>query len=205
VFSLLVGHDTYYPRFGYRTHMFGRAAMRVALGPEVAAEPLPARAPAASDLPALAALWRRWFDDVDLAWAPEEALTAWLSVDRTMRCQVLARDGEVVAYLRYRAAQPRHPVCVLARDAAALAGALALLRDLPGEDEAGEAILPVHPDAVATREMVACGEPCVEPWSAGMILPLDEDHAALSAYIAQVQSGRRRPGLLIWPAEYELG
>lgn len=202
--ALLLGHDTYYPRFGYRTHMFGQAAVRVAVGPEAPVESLPARAPTAADVPALAALWRRWFDDVDLSWAPDEALLAWLSADRTMCCQVLAREGEAVAYLRYRAAQPRRPACVLARDASALAAALALLGALPGEDDAGAVIVPVHPDAAATRELLPGGEPVVEAWSAGMILPLDESYAAVAAYVAEVAAARRRPGLVIWPTEYDL-
>jgi predicted N-acetyltransferase YhbS len=40
--ALLVGHDSYYPRFGYRTHMYGRVAVRLHRAVDAVA-PVPAR------------------------------------------------------------------------------------------------------------------------------------------------------------------
>src|SRR5690606_11488693 len=56
-FSLLLGHSTYYPRFGYQTHAYSASSLEVATStlPDIAfetAKPIP------NDIPALAELHR---------------------------------------------------------------------------------------------------------------------------------------------------
>jgi predicted N-acetyltransferase YhbS len=67
-FSFLLGHTSYYPRFGYRTHAYGASSVEVQIATTDA--PLQSRPPLEEDIPALTALWRHEENGVDFALLP---------------------------------------------------------------------------------------------------------------------------------------
>src|SRR5581483_3400172 len=85
--SILLGHPTYYPRFGYQTHAFGSAQLtrsfRVAAG-----EFLETRGPEREDMTALCALWQDEEEKVDMALEPGHNLLDWLSPNPATRACV---------------------------------------------------------------------------------------------------------------------
>jgi predicted N-acetyltransferase YhbS len=205
VLAFLLGHDTYYPRVGYHTHMFGTAATLVARAdlPGVMMD-VTEREVRPADVPALRAMWETWFHDVDLALVPEDSVVEWISPARGVHSVVLEDQGAPVAYIRYEEGQAHSPRLWLARDRAAVATALAYLAQRAPAD--AEVIsLRLHPHSRAATEVL--GLPYTESfncWSAAMIRPLDAAHGALAGYMAGVEAGSRAPGLVIWPVEYDI-
>ena len=205
-FAFLLGHPTYYPRFGYQTGMFGACRLEIeAAQIDGAADGVCERLIQLADIPAFAAMWRDWFDDVDLALFPGDSLMEWVSHAAHIKSYAIERNGELIGYLRYHRDHPADVKMFLARDRDASRLLLALLRDkLHGREE--ERIrLPLHPASRAVKEFLSVPYASfVEKWDAAMIKILDEKNAALAAYCDEVKHGKRQPGLLIYPPAIEI-
>lgn len=184
--SYLIGHPTYYLRFGYRTRAYGSSALRVAV--TAAAAELAARPPTEADVPALHALWQHEEGGVDFAIDPGANLLEWLSPNPTIQTLVYLRAGEVVGCTR---SSSTRVILFLARDAAA---ARQMVGQLGGEVE-----LPLHP---ASASAAALGAPECAAWEAAMAFALAP--SPFDEYYAQVEAGARVPGRPIWGTEFEL-
>ena len=198
VLSILLGHPTYYPRFGYRTGAYGAAqatvpTAAVAAGPS---ERLERHGPTPADVPALRALWRHDEAEVDCALDPGPDLLDWLSPHPAIGATVYTQAGAVVGYTRVHTSTPAEPRVFLARDGAmarAMAGLLA-------QDAAAPALaLPIHPAAAAAQGFVT---PRCAAWEAAMACPLAA--SPLDAYFALLQTGQRAPGRVTWPVAFDL-
>lgn len=189
--SVLVGHPTYYPRFGYRQHAYGASALHMW---SEAATPLLTRPVAESDLSAVMALWRAQENDADFALEPRAEMADWLSPNPAVRALVYARDGQVVGYSRAHGLQGNHPRYFLARDAETakamawhLAGAGAMMS------------LPVHPSAPWAE---ALGGAQVGTFDAAMACPLAA--SPFDDYEAAVKAGSRTAGRVIWGTAFDV-
>jgi predicted N-acetyltransferase YhbS len=196
-FSFLIGHADYYPRFGYEQHAYGFSRVTVPVR-ELPAGSLEERAPAPHDLSGLQELWRRAEGPVDFTLAPDIDLLAWVSPNPAVESIVFRRDGEIVGYSRVSALEPEKPRVFLARDAETarlVAGALAR-RAGAGSTEL---VLPLHPASPAAAAFPA---PSLQTSKAAMAAPLSP--SPLDEYLAQVRVGKRLPGHVIWPVEFDL-
>ncbi|HEV7129110.1 MAG TPA: N-acetyltransferase, partial [Ktedonobacterales bacterium] len=137
--SILLGHPSYYPRFGYQTHAFGTARVVVARDASYDSLALDLRGPTDADVPALQALWRHEEGAVDLALAPGPDLLDWLSPNPAVRASVYIYDGEVVGYTRTHNHEPATPRVLLARDGATARAMVATLLGRQGADTAASA------------------------------------------------------------------
>lgn len=209
--ALLLGHDTYYPRHGYRTRMFGQAQVRVrrALASATSLTLTP-RDVRPQDIPALQALWRTWFADVDLARLPGDAITDWMSTRVAARNLVFEADGQILAYARFSQGRAHQPGLALARDRAATTALLSWLGAEAGQESGAGAdgawlTLPWHPRSAAVRSFVEPPyEEALQTWSAGMIRILNERDPAVVAYVEEVAAGTRAPGIAQEPPEFDL-
>lgn len=203
---VLVGHPTYYPRFGYQTQQFGHVAWsptRAQLDAAGAVPAVTARAVTLDDLPALHLLWQTQQQAVDYALQPDPTLVAWCSPNPALRATVYVRDGRVVGYTRCAAAQPDDVRWLLAADVdAAVAIARRLAADLAAH---GVLHLPLHPAAAVSAPLAAsvgCALPTPSAWQAAMALPLNDTAATV---IAAIGAGQRLPGQVIWGSAFDLG
>jgi len=201
--SFLLGHDTYYPRVGYRTGMFGTCQARV---PRKAIRPSGAtvteRVLRPEDTAELVRMWWRWFGDVDMAIVPEATVSDWLSPYKPICDSVLLRDGQLAGYARYEQDEAQDLRCFLARDAASTVDLLAYLSDKVEGEAHPDMLVPVHPRGRAAREWLPPGaQEEIKPWTAAMIKVLRDDCAPLLAYVEEVAAGARPIGCLIWPVE----
>lgn len=191
----LVGHPTYYPRFGYRTHAYGTASVMVPTA-ELPKSDLEATPITHEDIPALRDLWRAHDGSVDFAIDPGTSLMDWLSPNPAIR-SLAFRDGDsIVGYVRRDENHPADPTCFLARHAGsarAVAGALAR------ETTAAALTLPIHP---RTLSAAAFGPARVEPFAAAMAIELAP--SPLGEYFAQIDAGTRPHGRVIRPVEFDL-
>jgi putative acetyltransferase len=185
----LLGHPEYYPRFGYRTGVYGASSIAVTAA---GLPDLQTRLPVESDIPALCDLWLREEGSVDFAIMPGEALLDWISPNPAIESRVYLREGMVVGYARVHGDEVR---MFLARDAEA---ARAMAAQLAGD--AGAITLPLHPYSVSAAVF---GKPECKAWDAGMACSLVP--GAFDEFYAQLQAGKRLPGRPLWPVAFDVG
>jgi len=196
-FCFLIGHPTYYPRFGYQQHAFGATCVTVALRdlPQSAWEP---RAPAEADVPALCELWRHEEGRVDFALEPGTQLLDWLSPHPAMRTLVYTEGNDIVGYARVSDPEPLRPRCFLAQSgdvARRMAGALGHRAQVVPDNSI---VLPLHPFSSSASAFDA---PTADAWDAAMIFPLQP--SAVDRYYAAVLSGERPAGRPTWPVAFD--
>jgi putative acetyltransferase len=202
--SFLLGHPTYYPRFGYLTHVYGSSTLIIPAASITPAE-LEIRAPIPADISALHALWLHDEGQVDFALDPGTGLMDWVSPSPTVEATVYLRGGEIAGYTRARKDNPGQPLVFIARDSpAALAMAGSIAHQGEGQTPLTEILLPLHP---LSRSGAALGrmdgaEWKTSAWAAGMACPLAP--SPFDEYHAQLKSGARVPGRVMWPVAFDI-
>lgn len=192
--SFLLGHPTYYPRFGYLTHAFGSTPCKIHTH-DLPESDLDTHKPTANDLPALRALWLREEADVDFAIDPGHHLLDWISPNPAITSSVYVLNEEIVGYTRIHRDEQQSPGVFYARDHET---ARKMARMIGG----GRRIdLPLHP-----RSASASAFPDIqfEPrsWEPAMVYPFQA--SPFDAYYEQVKAGKRVPGRPIWLAAFEI-
>lgn len=192
--SFLIGHRTYYPRFGYQMNAYGRASVTVSVStlPESDLEETPV---GPDDAPALNDLWRMSEAAVDFAIDPGTAYLDWVSPDPAVRSTVFRQGSEIVGYARFHADKSEAPAIVLARDAQA---ARAVAAGLARHSAADTLTLPIHPRSAGAD---AFERATVQPMEAAMAIELQP--GSLREYFDQVERGIRPHGRVIWPVEFD--
>jgi putative acetyltransferase len=199
IISILLGHTTYYPRFGYHTHAFGSAQLTFSINASPH-EALEVRGPTDEDLSALGKLW--WSEErgVDMSLEPGPDLLDWLSPHPAIRAVVYIRDNEVVGYSRVHQDEPTRPRIFLARDTAI---ARAMLSTMASQMTASLSettfILPLHPFSASARFL---GQAESTAWASGMAYELVP--GPLPSYLAALREKRRPAGRPIWPVAFDL-
>jgi len=191
----LLGHVSYYPRFGYQTGAFGRSSLRIQKSELLLARKLDVRSPLPTDVHSLAVLWWQQESAVDFAIRPDETLLDWLSPAQGLQARVFVDAGEIVGYARGAAQQPKLFLAKANQYAQAMVAALA--------EEANSATitLPLHPYSAGLTGTFR-SQPVLEAWEAGMALSLMDN--PFEAYRARVQAGERLVGRPIFPPAFDL-
>ena len=202
--SVLLGHPTYYPRFGYHTHAYGIA--QLVLSSDILdmlhEGLLDTRGPTSEDVPLLYDLWLHEEGAVDMVFEPDQDLLDWLSPNPAIRTTVYLHNNEVVGYTRIHSGEPTRPRVFLARDHEAARAMVVTMNHIWRNDAKGaEYILPLHPYSASAQTFGSATATC-ESWSAGMACSLGP--GPLDDYLEQVRAGQRSPGRTIWPVAFEL-
>jgi predicted N-acetyltransferase YhbS len=197
--SFLLGHPTYYPRFGYRTHAYGSSQLLLPIDGS-SHEPLEVRGPTNEDVPALCELWEREEQAVDMALSPGRDLLDWLSPHPAIQASVYLRSGALAGYTRIHQNEPTQPRFFLARDnEAARAMVLTIARKLKTGAHETQLILPLHPLSASAQVL---GNAKCRSWEAAMACELGP--SPLPDYLALVRTGQRPAGRLIWPSLFDV-
>ena len=196
VLSFLIGHDTYYPRFGYRTQAFGSATLTLSADslPAVDTSVLTVLPPAESDTDALVRLWQYEEGRVDFAIAPDAGFLDWVSPNPSLQARVYQREGYLVGYTLIHNDRPAQPSVFMAADAHAGQSMAALI----GQGQI-TITLPLHPYSMSTS---ALGQSQSSVWDAAMVCGFQGD--ALDTYLDQVRRGVRIVGRPRWGRAYDL-
>jgi putative acetyltransferase len=199
--SVLLGHPTYYPRFGYQTHAFGTAHLLVS-SDILHEDPLEMRSPGHEDGLLLSDLWRHEEGSVDMVFEPGPDLLDWLSPYPAIQATIYLRNGEVVGYTRMHLEEPTSPRVFLARDhEAARAMVVTLSCTLKSDTSTTEYMLPLHPSSASAQAFGSARATC-QAFSAGMACSLGE--SPLDDYFVRVREGQRPPGRVLWPVAFDL-
>lgn len=197
--SFLLGHPTYYPRFGYHTHAYGSSHLLLpSEGPSHG--PLEVRGPTYEDVPALCELWLREEQGVDMALSPGRDLLDWLSPHPSIQASVYLHSGVLVGYTRVHQNDPTQPRHFLARDAEmARAMVSTMARKLKTQEHVTQFTLPLHPLSASAQSL---GNAKCSSWEAAMACELGP--SPLPDYLARIRAGQRPPGRPIWPVPFDL-
>jgi putative acetyltransferase len=197
--SILLGHPTYYPRFGYQTHAYGSAQLTLSTTAP-APEQLEVHKPTDEDVAALCELWQREEQGVDMTLEPGRNLLDWLSPNPAIEAAVYLRDRAVVGYTRVHRDEPTRPRYFLARDAETARAMVATLASkLKPDEPAPEFVLPLHPFSASAQGLrqAQCWA-----WEAGMACALGP--SPLPDYLAALREKRRPAGRPLWPVAFDL-
>lgn len=191
--SYLLGHDTYYPRFGYRVNTFGTSKIQADVAQLPNAEDVETRSPTVADLKGLFALWKYEESNVDFSAHPGVQLLSWISPNPQIQSRVHVRDGKLIGYSRMRHNSDEIDVLFANDDHSA--------RQIVRVLSHGKAkmTLNLHPSSASAG---AFGQPIVTPWRAGMACSLYGNQ--LDAYFAEVLADRRAVGRPIWHTVFDL-
>lgn len=205
-FAFLLGHRTYYPRFGYRTGMFGTCNLKIATEDlPVSGLTLEEVKPNHTHLSILIAMWEEWYGHDDLALFPGYSILDWTSHAGNKRGVVLQVDGQIMGYLRYDTEKPEHPGLFLAVNQEANCLVLAHLREKAVKQNKETISLPLHAESSTVKKMLSVPfQPDICGWDAGMIKILDPSNQLIEDYCNDVAAGTRKPGNLIWPVLFDL-
>ncbi|HZU12403.1 MAG TPA: N-acetyltransferase [Chloroflexota bacterium] len=193
--SFLLGHPSYYPRFGYRTGAYGVS------GVTVSAHALPApilssRPITGADIPTLHRLWEDDEANVDFSLDPGLDLLEWVSPNPAISSRVYERDGRIVGYTRIHKDEPARPRVFLAPDPKAARLVAASVAHAAGSPDI---TLPIHPSA---RAASAFGDVSVQRWVAAMATSLGSP--VLERYFALIERDARPAGRVTWPVAFDL-
>ncbi len=204
-FAFLLGHPSYYPRFGYWTEMFGEGWVEIdrAQIPSLEID-LQERLVQPEDIETLVKWWKHWFEDVDLALFPGTALMDWITHSAGVMSVVVTQNGEMIGYLRYAKDTPNQPKLFLAKDQPAVNAMLVYLNEKASHSQEKSLRLPLHPESGGAKACLELPyEGHLKVWEAAMIKILDEECQVVQEYCDQVGEGVRSPGLLIYPPSVE--
>jgi putative acetyltransferase len=204
--SILLGHTSYYPRFGYHTHAFGSAQVEVSIKELSYTAPkdiLETRHPTDEDVPRLRELWLREEGMVDMALEPGLDLRDWLSPNPAIQATVYTRQENVIGYTRIHNAEPAKPRVFLAwnHEAARAIAAIMInkLRFDISRTDSFQCLLPLHPSSASAE---AFGKAISSTKAASMACPLAP--SPFDEYLTHVRVRQRPPGRVIWPTAFDL-
>lgn len=189
--SILLGHPTYYPRFGYVTYSFGTSSMEVRTQ-DLASLALETSTPLPDDVPVLADLYMSNEQNVDLTLVLEDTLAEWLSPNTAVPCTIYRHEGQIVGYTRGTAEDVR---LFLARDDVS---ARAIARHVADGRET--ITLPLHPQSTTANAFSEIAQ--ATAWDAGMICPL-RDGSVIQDYLATIKAGAS-VGRAIWFSVFDI-
>jgi predicted N-acetyltransferase YhbS len=199
VVSILLGHSSYYPRFGYQTHAFGSAQVATPID-EYPQDMLDVHDPTDKDVAMLNALWLHEEGAVDMALEPGPDLLDWLSPDPAVQAAVYTRGSEVVGYTRTSGKELTRPLVFLVRDHEAARAIVATMAHQSGAGASGtEYRLPLHPFSASAG---AFGHATCSARETCMACTLGS--GSLDEYLTRVRRGERPPGRVIWPVAFDL-
>jgi putative acetyltransferase len=197
--SFLLGHPTYYPRFGYHTHAYGSSHLLLPIEGS-SHDLLEVRSPTNEDVLALCELWQHEEQAVDMALSPGQDLLDWLSPHPAIQASIYLHSNALVGYTRVHQNEPTQPRFFLARDAGmARAMVSTMARKLKTGVHETPFTLPLHPLSASAQ---ALGNAKCNSWEAAMACELGP--SPLPDYLAHVRAGQRPAGRPLWPVLFDL-
>lgn len=204
-FSLLLGHSSYYPRFGYRTNMFGSSHIRIHVNDIPAVQcSIKERRVENRDVAELCFMWEQWFGDSNLTFMPGRSIVDWISYGRGVNASAITIDGNLAGYIRYEIKDPGKIMFFLA-DHRDTANAICSYMKTKIRPNKSEILLPMHPESRGVKELVTLPyQSEIKAGKASMIKILAPGNQLITGYCDEVDAGSLSPGTIIWPVEFDV-
>ncbi|MEQ6377092.1 N-acetyltransferase [Bacillaceae bacterium S4-13-56] len=204
--SFLIGHSSYYPKFGYQTNMFGTCSIKINSSDIKETEAVvKERRVQEPDLPLLKSMWEEWYGQVDLSIVPGPSVLHWINHGLGRINSVVTINEEVEGFLSYEAMNPLIIQQFLSTSKEATKAILSYMTRKSSSLKEGEISIAVHPEAPITESRIPYPyQASIKTYDTGMIKPLNEENEIVLRYCDEVSKGERTPGLLIWPTPFQL-
>jgi predicted N-acetyltransferase YhbS len=194
-FSFLLGHPTYYPRFGYLTGTYGFANLKLAIT-RIEYDLIVGDIKQA-DIAEVYRIWEEVEGTSDFALNPGTALLDWLSPSPLVESRVYRnQSSQLVGYTRINKNRPANPIRFLARDEES---ARQIASHLANTYNVDELVLPLHPTSKLAQVL---GNSQVTTTESAMVCPLMP--SPFDRYYLEVKNGNRVAGSPIWSTAFDL-
>jgi putative acetyltransferase len=194
-FAFLLGHPTYYPRFGYQTRVYGHSSVTMSREHVLLnTRPVVSRAVLPGDIERLFQLWQYDEQRVDFVMQPERNLNAWLSPNPAFAATVYLMDERIIGYTRGKPEQPRMFLADSPESTRAIVTHLL--------HTASTVTLPLHP-AQQSMQGLPLEPPKIQGWDAAMINVLVEN-TAVRQYLNAIATGQHPVGRVIWTPAFDV-
>lgn len=193
--AFLLGHSTYYPRFGYQTKVYGSSTVTLTREHLITnALTVETRSLQPDDVEQLYQLWLYDEQNVDFSLRPELNMNAWLSPNPTFPETVYLINGQIVGYTRGTLENPRMFLANSPESTRAIVSHLLKSNS--------SVTLPLHPNS-QSRLALPLDPPDIKGWDAAMIKILSEN-AAVRQYLDAIATGHHAVGRPIWPPAFDV-
>lgn len=204
--SFLFGHPSYYPKFGYITNMFGKSAIKFEMNEieqmEKVSEKIEARTVKPGDLTELINIWENWYSNVDLAIRPGEGLMDWISHTPNIKASLFLKNKEIIGYVRYNKNNLNDIRMFIAKNKETT---MEILKHFKNSTSMKSIELPVHADSLAIKYFEDLEYKVdFQTWDAGMIKILDDNDKDVEMYCKEVEEGKRKAGLIVFPPSVDM-
>ena len=202
-FSVLLGHETYYPKFGYLTNMFGETKTVIKRSDIIDAPSIMERKVESKDLPLLLKLWDMNFKNTNLAIKPDLSIIDWLSCGKGIVSSVLLDNEMIIGYVRYQKGNLCDIKSLLLNENKD--DQMKVIHHLSQQiinEENIKLPLDPHSDIIKNLPYPIAIEDNI--WDACMLCVIDESNQDLQAYCDSVRNDIQRPGIVTWPIEFDV-
>jgi putative acetyltransferase len=203
---ILVGHASYYPRFGYHFNLFSCSHQIQILFTDIPrnCQEIKERRIEGRDIAEFTEMWELWFKDTHLAVKPGPSITDWISHGKEIQASAVICDGTLIGYLRYDKNNPQRILGILAKDTATLINICSYLKNKIVDSQDNYLCLPLPTSSEKSLELSVPYRTYIERDMGSMMKIFDKENPFLKEYCNQVTDGIIEPGHIIWPVEFDL-
>ena len=206
-FSLLCGHEGYYPRFGYKQSLFSLSGTKVNITNEgFNHEGFIDRPVNEQDISWLTEAWKNQHGSDALAIFPGANISEWNNHGYTCRSAVVSKDNRILGYARYDALSDSLIIKELVAKNEEVPEILRFLAwkkygKAYGEVRIAQSVEKLHASINRANHFEIVDEQTAH--KAFMIRILEQD-SLITRYCEQVEKGQLKPGIISFPAMYDL-
>lgn len=198
-FSYLLGHESYYPKLGYITGMFGEAS--VTITERCKAFSLSEKQVEELHLSLIEEWYRRIFADINLSIMPLFTIVEWKSVSPFVKTSMIYKEENPVGYIRYcEFADGTVSVkSILSRNESSMREIIGYVQSKYPKLE--KLSLPLPPDSEIIN-----GIGCIrksELWDAAMIKIIDNNCKPLLRYVDDIRNGIKNSWFANYPSFFD--
>jgi predicted N-acetyltransferase YhbS len=192
----LLGHPTYYPRFGFVPHAYSHSRILVNLPSSEHISGAVIRPFVAADVKPAMDLWQHQERQVRFSLMPDQELSGWLSVHPAASTWVLEQDGLLNGVVRFLPQGKDRIMFLIARDHES---AIQLVRSTGGDTNGIS--LPLDPENPLTRAWFPDAQAEFYCPAAAMMVSLNS--VTVDHYLHTLTAGAMKAGRVLWPVEFE--
>ncbi len=199
-FSLLCGHETYYPRFGYKTEMFSVSGSRVKIvNNDFSHEGFSERPVNDGDIPWIRKAWNDQHNQDSLALSPGQSISDWCNHKAKCCSTVISFQDKILGYARYAKTTP-----LIVKEILVLDENMELTLQYLGKGQI-EFSVPLAANTLTKvldpyRFQVLDNRNALEPFMIKVI----ENESLIDRYCTQVEAGSIQPGIIVFPSIFDL-
>ncbi|OHD09797.1 MAG: hypothetical protein A2086_12780 [Spirochaetes bacterium GWD1_27_9] len=195
-FSFLLGHETYYPKFGYKTNMFGDCGILINKKDYKNPYSLKEIPIEQKHIPQLISFYNETFCDINLSLIADDSIIEWKSITPFLTTSILLENDNAIGYIRYTVTENNISVKSLVSDNGLNLNKI--FNYLFSKNYANKQIkIPIHPNSKILNDLnyIAINE----IFGAAMIKILDENCQEIVKYCDEVKNDKSKAGLLNFP------